>query len=380
MKIFNVKNRLPVLGVVICLVTAGFLANSAFASSMVTVVDFHGRSVTLKTPVERIVLLESSYAHEVAAILGDDFAAKIVGWDDSFRRYGGDGHARFMEKIPQLKNVPEVGNVFDGTINVEKILMLKPDVVIAHEFMFLCAGDETNAVLARLEQAGIPVLCIDYYMHPLQNSTQSTLLLGKILGQEARARALADFYNHQVNRIFSRLRDIHTPKPKVYLECAYEGPGAYGVSYGDLAWGSIIKKCGGNNIGEPVLGNQLQPLSPEYVIQQDPDVIILTGRNYETPGSVKMGYLASPESVRQVLQAFLGRPGWNLLNAVKNRKVYSIYHSYGFSIYSFAAVQAFAKWFYPEAFKDIDPIATLKEYHEKFMPIDYSGTFVFSYF
>ena len=380
MKSLKSKYRLRVLGVILYLMIAGFLTNSAFASSPVTLVDFHGRSVTLKTPVERIVLLESSQAHELAAILGDDFAAKIVGWDESFKKYGGDGYARFIEKFPQLENIPVVGFMFDGTMSVERVIALKPDVVIAHEYMFSLGGDTTKTALAQLEQAGVPVLFIDYYMDPLQNSTKSTLLLGKILGKEERAQALVDFYNQQMNLIFARLENIQTPKPKVYLECAYEGPAEYGISYGNVAWGRIIKKCGGENIAEPILGDKRQPLSPEYVIEQNPDIIILTGRNYATPGSVKMGYLTSPEDVRNSIKAYVGRPGWDILHAVKNGKVYSIYHGYVFSIYNFAAVQAFAKWFYPEAFQDIDPNAALKEYHEKFMPIDYTGTFVFSYF
>ena len=38
-------------------------------------------------------------------------------------------------------------------------------------------------------------------------------------------------------------------------------------------------------------------------------------------------------------------------------------------------VQQFAKWNYPEEFADVDPEATLRTYHEKFLPIAYSGTF-----
>ena len=170
----------------------------------------------------------------------------------------------------------------------------------------------------------MPVLFIDYYINPLQNTTKSPLLLGKILGKEERAQALVDFYNQQMTPIFARLEKIQTPKPKIYLECAYNGPAEYGTSYGDLAWGRIIKKSGGENIAEPILRDKYNPLSPEYVIEQNPDIIILTGRNYATPGSVKMRYLASTEDVRNSLQAYVDRPGWEMPNAVKNRKVYSI--------------------------------------------------------
>ena len=61
-------------------------------------------------------------------------------------------------------------------------------------------------------------------------------------------------------------------------------------------------------------------------------------------------------------------------------RVYGVYHGFCFSIYYFVAVEAFAKWNYPEEFQEVDPTATLKEYHERFMPIDYSGTFFLSHF
>jgi iron complex transport system substrate-binding protein len=68
------------------------------------------------------------------------------------------------------------------------------------------------------------------------------------------------------------------------------------------------------------------------------------------------------------------------LNAVKDHNVYGIYHGYCFSLYNFAVLQSFAKWFYPDQFSDLDVNAVLKEYHDQFLPIDYSGTFVFSYY
>lgn len=79
------------------------------------------------------------------------------------------------------------------------------------------------------------------------------------------------------------------------------------------------------------------------------------------------------------MTGFVQRPGWDTINAVKNHEVYGIYHGYCFSIYNFAALEAFAKWFYPDLFGDVDPDAVLREYHDRFMPIDYGGTFVYRY-
>ncbi|HHU79488.1 MAG TPA: ABC transporter substrate-binding protein [Clostridiales bacterium] len=346
----------------------------------ITVTDMEGRSVTVKAPVERIVLMESSKTHELAAIDGAGIVDKIVGWDNDFKDNAGDGYVKFVEKYPELANIPNVGSLDDNTFSVEKVIALNPDVVIMHNWEFMWSGDATKEALARLEQAGIPVVFVDFYMDPMVNSTKSMLLLGQILGKEQRSKEIVDFYDQHVNTVYSRLAKNVGPKPGVYIETGYNGPETYGITEGDVGWGSIVKKAGGNNIAETLLGNTSKAISPEFLVNQSPDIIILTGRNWSTPGSIRMGYTSTAADTKSTVDAYVARPGWNTINAVKNRNVYGIYHGYCFSIYNFVALEAFAKWFYPEEFKDIDPNATIREYHEKFMPIEYDGTFMYSYY
>lgn len=347
--------------------------------SGMTVTDMEGRTVTLNVPVERIVLTESSKTAELAAIVGDGFAEKIVGWDSDIKQNAGDEYAVFVEKYPQLADIPDVGLLDDGTFSIEKVISLEPDVVIMHSWQFMWAGDATRDALAKLELAGIPVVFVDFYMDPMVNSTKSMLLLGKILDREDRAREIVDFYNEQTGIVYSRLATVNGTGPSVYIECASKDPSDYGISYGDVSWGSIVKKAGGKNIAEPLLAGTSKALSPEYLVSRNPDTIILTGRNWSTPGSLKLGYTTTPEVARSTMTGFVQRPGWDTINAVKNHEVYGIYHGYCFSIYNFAALEAFAKWFYPDLFGDVDPDAVLREYHDRFMPVDYGGTFVYRY-
>jgi hypothetical protein len=39
------------------------------------------------------------------------------------------------------------------------------------------------------------------------------------------------------------------------------------------------------------------------------------------------------------------------------------------------AVQAFAKWLYPETFSSLDPHATMAELFERFQPVPLNGTY-----
>lgn len=349
-------------------------------NSKITVTDMEGRMVTMNYPVERIIMTESSRTTELSAIYGDGFEDKIVGWDDDFKKFAGDGYQCYVKKYPMMADVPDVGLVEDGTFSVEKVILLKPDVVIMHNWMYSYNEESTKDVVSKLDRAGIPVLFVDFYLDPMNNTTESMLLFGKILGKEQRAQEIVSFYNSRTNAVYSRLANIQGNKPDVYIEVGIKGPSDYGDSFGNIAWGSMIPKAGGNNIAEPLLGNKDEPISPEYIVDHNPDVIILTGRNWSMPGSLRLGYTTSADVAKNTMAPFLQRPGWNTLDAVKNHRVYGIYHGYCLSIYNFVALEAMAKWFYPEEFKDVDPNATLKEFHEKFMPVEYTGTFLYSYY
>lgn len=74
------------------------------------------------------------------------------------------------------------------------------------------------------------------------------------------------------------------------------------------------------------------------------------------------------------MQTYAQRPGWSELNAVKNGRMYALYHDLSRHIFDFAGLQFFAKTIHPDLFDDLDPDAALREFHEKFYPVEYTGT------
>ncbi|HAT86633.1 MAG TPA: ABC transporter substrate-binding protein, partial [Rhizobiales bacterium] len=91
--------------------------------------------------------------------------------------------------------------------------------------------------------------------------------------------------------------------------------------------------------------------------------------------AVLFGYEADDKMVQERLGNLAARKGWEELKAVKNGNFRSIYHQFYNSPYHFVALQTFAKWFYPDEFKDVEPEKTFTELHDRFLPIDYSGVF-----
>ena len=68
-------------------------------------------------------------------------------------------------------------------------------------------------------------------------------------------------------------------------------------------------------------------------------------------------------------------PGIELLDAPKNGNYYAIYHQFYDNPFNVFALEAIAKWLHPEEFKDLDPAKEFEEFHDEWLPYDYSGTF-----
>lgn len=339
----------------------------------ITVTDLSGRQVTLKVPVKRVVITFNF--EEYIAVSGRDAFKKIVGWTRGYWKGRRQWiWKKYTDTFPEIDDIPDVGYAYKGTFSTEKVIALNPDVIIMAKFEKKIA----ETAIKQLEQAGIPVIFIDYHAQTLENHIKSTLLLGKVLGKEKRSQEIVDFYQKQVNKVYSRLEKIDKQKPTVYVECGWKGPSIYGNSYGNYMWGALIEKCGGINIAKGKI-ERWGPLNPEYVLKADPDVVIITGSYWpKNPDSMRLGYYANLEESKKLLKNFTKRPGWKNLTAVKNNRIYSIHHGLSRHIYDSASIQYFAKIFYPDKFSDIDPVENLKEFHERFLPVDYSGIWMIS--
>ncbi|HAG43024.1 MAG TPA: hypothetical protein DCL31_06170 [Clostridium sp.] len=70
------------------------------------------------------------------------------------------------------------------------------------------------------------------------------------------------------------------------------------------------------------------------------------------------------------------RPGWENLNAVKDKEIYGVDHSGLRTLYDYVYLQYIAKVIHPEKFTDVDPLANLNDFYTKYLPVKPEGTFM----
>lgn len=355
------------LGVTMFLLSV--LIGHAFAD--ITVTDVKGRMIIVPKSPERVVL--GFYYEDYLAIVGPGAIDKVVALSlSTWKDWRPSQFAAYEKALPKLANIPDVGNTEDGTFSIEKVIATKPDLVILAAWSY----DAFGQGIRQLEDAGIPVITLDYNAQSVERHVASTLALGKLMGTEDRAQKLATNYQSAMADIGNRIKAAAPTTKKVYVELAQNGPSEVGNSYGDSMWGALLDRLGGHNIAKGQIGNW-GPLSPEYVLAEKPDLIFLAGSEWQNkPQAVSMGFGVDPSVTRERIAAYLGRPGWAELPAVQRGEVHAIYHGGARTLSDYVYAQYMAKQLYPTAFADIDPARNLRDYYDTWLPIGADGVFV----
>jgi len=352
----------------------------AFAGdNMITVVDVAGRTVTVKHGVERVILGEGRMMYSIGILQKDDPFANIVGWKDDLIKFDPDAFRKYQAKFPNVNDIPNFGSPYAGDFSIENAIALQTDLVILNLAKMFQAQE--SGVLEKLEKAGIPVIFIDFRMRPLQNTVPSFLMLGRVFAQEKIAQEFVDFYMQQMRIVTNVTAELDDEdRPLVFIErAAGIKPEFCCNTFGGANYGKFVDEAGGKNWGTSKFRGFSGAVNFESIIAMDPDVIIGTGANWSEarPSSiaVNLGYEATEEAAQKSIRGLAGRDGWSTLRAVQDKRFYSIYHQFYNGPYHFIAIQQLAKWLHPDEFPDLDPTATFKEVHDRFLAIDHSGLF-----
>lgn len=331
--------------------------------------DIKGREVTLKEPAKRIFL---GFYEESYLAVAKDFS-KVVSiakgeWADFFSGQ----YKAYEEQMPEIKNIVDTGSVYKGSFSMETLLKSRPDVAILAPFQYDTLGENID----KLEASGIKVVVIDYNSQTLDRHLESTRILGKVTGNEKRAEILAKQYEDAIKDVEKKVANVKNKK-KVYVELGNLGAKEIGNSYGNYLWGSLVKTAGGNNIAEGKV-ESYGPLSPEYILQVNPEVVFLAGSRWTNDAGdrVLIGFGVKPEQTSQRMTPYTQRVGWEKLDAIKNGNVFAVDHGGLRTIYDYVYVQYIAKALYPELFVDVEPMENLKNFYKEYLPINPEGTFM----
>ncbi|WP_158747256.1 ABC transporter substrate-binding protein [Acidisphaera sp. L21] len=348
------------------------LATAARAQAApIVITDALGRTITLKAPAERIVL--GFNYEEYTAIAGPAGWDRVVGFGRAFwADWRPSTFARYSVPIPRLAILPDVGNTDDNSFNLEKVLSLRPDLVIMADWSFQSLGDQVR----QLGTLGIPVLVIDYNAEIPARHIASTLALGLATGNAERANRLAETYTNKLADIQRRARQAGT-RPKIYVELGQGGAGVIGNTYWQGMWGRLLDLIGADNIAAGHIAKAWGPLSPEYVLAANPDAIFIAGSSWlNQPRAVLTGYDVPAETTRARLAPYAQRQGWPQLSAIRNGQLHAIEHGLCRALFDYTAMYYLAKQIYPAQFADIDPVDELRQYHHDFLPVAFDGTWM----
>ncbi|WP_127061772.1 ABC transporter substrate-binding protein [Veillonella sp. 3627] len=349
--------------------------DAAQSGKNIEITDVTGQTVTLKKPAERVVVQWSASGGAfltMAALEGKDVAKTIVGIDPMLSKFRTDMWNQFKKDVPELEKIPVIGTVNDKTFDTEKVISLNPDVI----FIPLNMKDQYESdYKPKLDAAGITTIYIDYHAEKLENHQKSIEAIGKALGKEERAEEIKTFYTDRITKVLDRVKAINKTKPTVYIEAGNEGPETFGVSYSEkVAWGALATRVGGDLITKDVV-KSAEPVNPEFVLDRNPDIIMITGSYWpKKASSMRLGFDTDEARSQELLKAFTTeRKGWDTLKAVTNKQVFSAHHGLPREVYDVAVFEYLAKTFYPEEFSDVNPENTLKEFYDKFLPFTYGG-------
>lgn len=358
------------------LLTITVMLVSACAHSR-TLTDITGRQVTIPDHPQRIVLGESRMLYSVALLMPGNPLQHIAGWPQDLKKYDPQTWQVFARQFPQMETIPVVGLDGVNDMNPEQVIALKPDVVILPQ---LARDSENVAVLEKmLAAAHIPVVKIDLRVNLLKNTERSITLLGEVLNQPQRAAQFNHFYRSHMQRISSRLADYHGPKPSVLLQLHLGRRSECCVTSVNGNLGELLTFAGGNNIASQQIKGVFGRLSEESVIAAQPDYYFATGTgSADEAGALKLGPAVTTAQTRQSLLALTSQQNaLKQLTALRDGHAGAIWHNFYLSPWHVVATEFFAATLYPQLFRDVDPEQTLQQLFRDFLPIPFSGSYLY---
>lgn len=206
-------------------------------------------------------------------------------------------HAPRLQVLPDAaRNLTDVGDYYNP--DMEKILALKPDLVLLHS-----RRSKHWEIQKLLRSAGIESVCVDYANY--DDFLTLFDFFTRVNGSSAETKSVREKITSQVKAICMETAKC---KPFTFISMIVSANGF--ISETQRAnTANMLMRLGGRNLVPPS-GNLRVTFSMEQLLMSDPDVIFLlcAGSNNKLSSRV-----------RAILDK---RPDWRNLKAVRNNRVY----------------------------------------------------------
>ena len=312
----------------------------------ITIIDDAKRAVTVKKPVQKVVTLSTHHTEGVVVVGGIDKIVGVSPYEKTYAYY-----------FPELGDKTIVGSY--SSPDYEKIIEIHPDIIIT-------LGRSVAADEEKLKSTGITLIGLNITSPYFVKS--DILKLGYILGQKDKAREYVEWRERYEQKIKDHVANISAEEaPRVFIEWGTSKKMTFGNgSVGD----DLCIMAGGENIAHG-LSNPWPEVDPEWVIEQNPDVI-LTSVSLDD----KWGWNSTKEP-QGIISEIINRPGMADITAVENGRVYAVNHNIAWGADSMFGQACWAKCFYPDL--DLDPKEIYSEYLERYMGLEYPKDLIFVY-
>ncbi len=248
---------------VLCLLIF-FVIGFTIPSEAREVIDMAGRRVIIPDTIRRVCTDWPIAMYLVYAIDPTLLAAVNTPITDKQKEY----------VPPYVRKLPVVGGFFGQgqTANIEALLKVKPDIVVAEIWGDMAMNAKSEEVLKRF---GIPVVYVK--IDTTDDYPDAFLFLGKLLGREARVRALSDYGKAVFEEVGRTVQSIPANKrPRVYYG---EGVSGLFTECHTSFHAELIELAGATNVHHCTNGmfkvRGKEPISMEQVLQYDPEVIFV---------------------------------------------------------------------------------------------------------
>jgi iron complex transport system substrate-binding protein len=288
-----------------------------------TITDYLGNKVTLQTKPTRVAVLSGTYIGLWYELGGTSICRTELGTVLLDEKYAA-----------QIRALPSVGAVYNS--NTEAIIQFQPDLIIVQIGVQSSLSETLRSLKFKI---------ITLHMRTYSDVIDHIKVFGELLGNEKGAQDIISQMESEKQSITYKLPQ--NPRSAVIL---YATSSSLAVKLDNSIAGDVANILNLKNIASGLppdtLGSETTPLDIEYIVKENPDMILVTSM-----------ISSNTEAKKMMQQEFSSKPAWSGIAAVKKGNVVYLpqeYFLYNAAHHYVEAIRYMAKGVYPEIYGKLD--------------------------